>query len=58
MSEAAGQLTIRDVLQRAADEFGYKTAIKEGDIQLSFTELEAMLLASSCRFFSKKYRKR
>ncbi len=57
MSEAAGQLTIRDVLERAADEFGYKTAIKEGDLQLSFTELEAMSWQAAAAFSAKNIEK-
>jgi len=50
MTEAAGQLTMRDVLTRAADEFGYNTAIKEGDLQLSFVELESMCWQAAAAF--------
>lgn len=53
MSEAHGQLTMTHVLERAADEFGYKTAIKENDVSLSFTELEAMAWQSAYAFAAK-----
>ena len=53
MSEAHGQLTMTHVLKRAADEFGDKTAIKEGDVNLSFTELEAISWQSACAFYAK-----
>lgn len=53
MSEAHGQLTMTKVLERAADEFGYKTAIKENDISLSFTELEAISWQAAYAFAAK-----
>ena len=53
MSEAHGQLTMTHVLERAANEFGNKTAIKECDITLSFTELKTLSWQSACAFYAK-----
>ena len=51
--DAYGQLNMSHILEQAADQFGYKTAIKENEVQLSFAELEHMSWHAASAFAAK-----
>ncbi|NRA42942.1 MAG: AMP-binding protein [Pseudomonadales bacterium] len=53
MLQAYGELTLRQVLEQAADQYGYKTAIKEAHVELSFAELEHMSWHAASAFSAK-----
>lgn len=53
MSEQFEKLTMADILTQAVNQFGDKIAIKDGDIELSFGDVEAMAVQAARAFLVK-----